>query len=62
MSGKSLLVVSFTDAATVAAVGAPGWLPTKLLWLFDKTSLPWAFCYQVSVGLKYKLNNKLHVC
>jgi len=27
----------------------------------SKTSLPWAFCYQVSMGLKYKLNNKLHV-
>jgi hypothetical protein len=27
----------------------------------DKTSLSWAFCYQVSVGMKYKLNNKLHV-
>lgn len=27
----------------------------------DKVSLPWAFCYQVSLGLKYKLNDKLHV-
>lgn len=27
----------------------------------DKTSLAWAFCYQVSMGLKYKLNDKLHV-
>lgn len=26
-----------------------------------KVSLPWAFCYQVSVGLKYKLKDKLHV-
>jgi hypothetical protein len=26
-----------------------------------KTSLSWAFCYQVSVGLKYNLNNKLHL-
>jgi hypothetical protein len=27
----------------------------------NKTSLSWAFCYQVSVGFKYKLNNKLHL-
>lgn len=27
----------------------------------DKTSLAWAFCYQVSMGLKYKLNDKLHL-
>jgi hypothetical protein len=27
----------------------------------DKVSLPWAFCYQVGLGLKYKLNDKLHV-
>jgi hypothetical protein len=26
-----------------------------------ETSLSWAFCYQVSAGLKYKLNNKLHL-
>jgi hypothetical protein len=26
-----------------------------------KVALPWTFCYQVSVGLKYKLNNKLHL-
>jgi hypothetical protein len=28
---------------------------------FNKTSLSWAFCYQVSMGLKYKLNNRLHL-
>jgi hypothetical protein len=27
----------------------------------EKTSLSGAFCYQVSVGLKYKLNKKLHL-
>lgn len=27
----------------------------------EKTKLPWAFCYQISVGLQYRLNNKLHV-
>jgi hypothetical protein len=27
----------------------------------DNTSLSWAFCYQVSAGLKYNLNNKLHL-
>lgn len=27
----------------------------------EKTPLSWAFCYQVSMGLKYKLNNKLHL-
>jgi hypothetical protein len=27
----------------------------------DKISLPWAFCYQVSMGVKYKLNDKLHL-
>lgn len=26
-----------------------------------KTGLNWAFCYQVSLGIKYKLNDKLHV-
>jgi hypothetical protein len=26
-----------------------------------KISLPWTFCYQVSVGLKYKLKNNLHL-
>jgi len=25
----------------------------------EKTSLPWSFCYQVSIGLKYSLNKKL---
>jgi hypothetical protein len=25
------------------------------------TPLPWTFCYQVSVGLKYKLKDKLHL-
>jgi hypothetical protein len=25
-----------------------------------KLSLPWSFCYQVSIGLKYKLNKKLY--
>lgn len=28
---------------------------------FNKTSLSWAFCYQVSMGLKYKLNDRLHL-
>ena len=28
---------------------------------FNKTSLSWAFCYQVNMGLKYKLNDKLHL-
>jgi len=27
----------------------------------NKEKLSWAFCYQVNVGLQYKLNNKLHV-
>jgi hypothetical protein len=27
----------------------------------NKISLPWAFCYQVSMGLKYNLTGKLHV-
>ncbi|WP_207512507.1 hypothetical protein [Longitalea luteola] len=27
----------------------------------DETSLNWAFCYQVSLGLKYRLNKRLHV-
>jgi hypothetical protein len=27
----------------------------------DKISLPWAFCYQVSVALEYKLNSNLYV-
>lgn len=25
-----------------------------------KTSLPWSFCYQVSIGLKYSLNKKVY--
>jgi len=28
---------------------------------FNKTSLPWAFAYQISMGLKYKLKDKMHL-
>jgi len=27
----------------------------------NKTMLSWTFCYQVNLGLQYKLNNKLHI-
>ncbi|HEX6428133.1 MAG TPA: hypothetical protein VF008_10625 [Niastella sp.] len=27
----------------------------------DRTSLPWGFCYQVSVAMEYKLNSNLHL-
>jgi hypothetical protein len=38
-------------------------LDDRLLWegTTDKEDLPWTFCYQVSVGLQYKLSNHLHV-
>jgi hypothetical protein len=66
-SSELVLVTKFT--AGVCKTDVPGYSYTlsdssgKVFSFasYEKTSLPWTFCYQISVGLKYKLNNNLHL-
>jgi len=66
-SSKLALVTKLT--AGVCKTDLPGYSYSEIAmnggfrsWATQgKVSLPWAFCYQVSVGLKYKLKDKLHV-